>query len=70
MSKNLTQEERKELRHQLIKVLNSLSNRTSFSDGAYESMNRLADEFTAALYDKIDEVWARNMKGEPMEEDR
>ncbi|MDC4248093.1 hypothetical protein [Enterococcus faecium] len=69
MSKNLTQEERKELRRKLRKVLISLNNRTSFSDGAYEAMNRLADEFVEALYCKIDEVWARNMNVEQEETD-
>ena len=70
MSRNLTKEERQELKHKLYKVLNSLQSRTVFSESTYESMNQLADEFTSALYDKIDEIWARNTSVEQIREDR
>lgn len=40
--------------------LTAMKRRTVFSEGTYEAMNRTADEFTNALYAKIDEIWDKN----------
>lgn len=59
---NFTNKERQEIKQQFYKVLNAMQKRTVFSEATYESMNNIADEFTNALYAKIDEIWERNVE--------
>lgn len=57
---NMTDEEIKDIKKLFFKTLTSMKKRSTFTDGTYEAMNRTADEFTNALYAKIDEIWERN----------
>lgn len=56
----MTDEEIKDIKKLFFKTLTSMKKRSTFTDGTYEAMNRTADEFTNALYAKIDEIWERN----------
>lgn len=56
----MTDEEIKALKKSFYKTLTAMKKRTVFSEGTYEAMNRTADEFTNALYAKIDEIWEKN----------
>ncbi|HAP14798.1 MAG TPA: hypothetical protein DCZ00_06210 [Lactococcus sp.] len=57
---NMADEEIKDIKKLFFKTLTSMKKRTTFTEGTYEAMNRTADEFTNALYAKIDEIWERN----------
>ena len=57
---NMADEEIKILKKLFYKTLTAMKRRTVFSEGTYEAMNRTADEFTNALYAKIDEIWDKN----------
>lgn len=61
---NMADEEIKALKKSFYKTLTAMKKRTVFSEATYESMNNLADEFTNALYAKIDEIWEKNKEGE------
>ncbi len=56
----MADEEIKDIKKLFFKTLTSMKKRTTFTEGTYEAMNRTADEFTNALYAKIDEIWERN----------
>ncbi|MBL3715644.1 hypothetical protein GHK52_02185 [Lactococcus garvieae] len=60
---NMTAEEKAEMRRKLSKLLNSIQKRTVLNDVTYETINNLADEFTNALYAKIDKIWSKGREG-------
>jgi hypothetical protein len=60
---NMADEEIKALKKSFYKTLTAMKKRTVFSEATYESMNNLADEFTNALYAKIDEIREKNKEG-------
>ena len=59
----MADEEIKALKKSFYKTLTAMKKRTVFSEATYESMNNLADEFTNALYAKIDEIREKNKEG-------
>ncbi|WP_341784843.1 hypothetical protein V7A37_00165 [Lactococcus petauri] len=61
---NMTDEEIKDIKRLFFKTLTSMKKRVTFTERTYEAMNRTADEFTNALYAKIDEIWEKNKEAE------
>lgn len=59
---NMTAEEKAEIKRKFSKLLNSIQKRTVLSEATYETINNMADEFTNALYAKIDSIWNQNGK--------